>query len=66
MFSVDENTRIQRMPGGGVEIELDLCCGITQPIHLSADAWCSMVTAVAAEPDTSETHEKVKAIHGVE
>ena len=65
MFSISKCTKINRMEDGTVVLHHKEC-GRAFHIAFSADDWCSMVTAVAAKPDTSETHEKVKVIHGVE
>lgn len=61
MFSVlGGNVEVFRDADGGVQFVVKNTGGF----KVSADDWCSIVTAVAKNPDTSETHEAVKAIHG--
>ena len=65
MFSLhDGKTQARREEGGIVKIKLNLDCGAIHVAQFTAAEWCSLVTAVAEEADTSETHEKIKAIHG--
>ncbi len=65
MFSLhDGDTQVTREADGSVKVELDLCCNTVQTIRFSPAEWCSLVTSVAKDADTSETHEAVKAIHG--
>lgn len=62
-FRVNERLKIKRLKNGAVLITIDFGDNVVLHVTIDSETWCSMVTAVAAEADSAETHERVLAIH---